>query len=236
MQLKCLLCRRSFEARGRGRRAYCKQCNAKADAAIGRKTHADCKECGKRFVAARSTSRYCSPECRTAALRRYNREYQRRTMADPEKRAIILARNRASAAAARAAGREGGASPGPPKAPQRANTKAEPSICGMCGRSFFPYGRANHAYCKRCTAKADREIARRLHAKCKECGKAFATANSNVRYCSKACSANGARRSRRESRRRRMADPERRAIESAYVRAWYAAQREKKQAGEDGAA
>ena len=214
---------------------YCKPCTAKADRAIAAKLHADCKECGKRFAAARSTSRYCSQACRTGALRRYNREYQRRSMADPEKYSIILARNRAAAAAARMSGRDG-RSPGQPQAPHRANPNAEPSVCRLCGRNFLPYGRANHAYCKRCTAKADREIARNLHVKCRECGKAFTTTNRNVRYCSKACGAEGARRSRRESRRRSMADPEKRAIESAYVRAWHAAQRSGRQGGRDGAA
>ena len=227
LQYKCSLCGRTFESHGSASRVYCKQCIARADRAIAAKMHADCKECGKRFVMARRNSRYCSMECRTRVQQRYNREYQRKAMADPERRAIILARTRASAAAS--AARKGGGSTGKPRkqAHPRASHSAEPSVCGLCGRDFLPYNRARHAYCKRCAAKADREIVRKMRVKCKECGKSFSTTNHNVRYCSKACSAAGKRRSRRESRHRRMADPEKRAAESAYVRAWYAARKPK---------
>ena len=220
--VSCRQCGTSFEPYGGHYRVYCKVCTAKADSAIATSLHIKCKECGKKFAAASRSVRYCSDECRTRSVRRCGRDYQRRARADPEKRAIILARVRASAAA-RAARKRGGRPP-QPQPPMRADPNAEPTVCRLCGRTFAQYGNTNrHVYCKRCTSKADRAVAKRPHASCKECGKALATANRCVRYCSDECRADGVRRVRRESSRRRMADPERRAINAAHVRAWHAA-------------
>ena len=60
--------------------------------------HPKCKACGKAFHTKTRSIRYCSEACRTEARRRLNLEYNRRYMADPAKRAIMLARTRAAAA------------------------------------------------------------------------------------------------------------------------------------------
>lgn len=75
---------------------------------------------------------------------------------------------------------------------------AEAAACGLCGRGFAVYGRGRHAYCKRCTAKADREIARTLRTGCRACGKALATTSRIVRSAQRsaaprACGAAAAR-------------------------------------------
>ena len=221
----CRLCGRRFAQYGRARhRAYCKRCTARADREIARALRVKCKECGKKFAAPNRTVRYCSDECRAEGLRRYNREYQRMSLADPEKRAAAAARTRASEAAR--AARERGGRPPPPQrqAPPRASPNAEPSTCLLCGRRFAQYGRSSrHGYCRRCTAKADREIARTLNVNCNACGKKFSTNSRAVRYCSDECRAEGLRRSRRGSRRRAEADPEKRALAAARRRARNAA-------------
>ena len=186
--------------------------------------HPKCKACGKAFHTKTRSIRYCSEACRTEARRRLNLEYNHRYMADPAKRAIVLARTRAAAAARRA--RMRGGRPPPPPPPLRGMKKGKPTTCGLCGRTFAPTGRGRRAaYCKRCTAKADREIRREMTVHCKACGKAFATASRSVRYCSDECSAEGRRMNDRESMRRRSADPERRAARAARIRARNAAYR-----------
>ena len=218
----CRTCGRGLERHGGRSRVFCKECAAKADREIARKPRVKCKECGKKFAAASRIVRYCSRGCRAEFARRYNREYQRKLLADPEKRAIILARTRASAAARRA--RKRGGRPPQRQPPMRVDPNAEPSVCRLCGRGFAQYGRTNrHVYCRQCTARADREIAKKLRVKCKECGKAFTTTKRSVRYCSDECSAEGVRRSRRRSNARRLADPERHAARAAYMRARSAA-------------
>ena len=80
------------------------------------------------------------------------------------------------------------------------------TACKLCGRSFERRERdGRRVYCEQCTAKADKAIAGKLHVKCKECGKALATTSHRVRYCSKACSAEYARRYNREYQRRALA-------------------------------
>ena len=157
-------------------------------------------------------------------------ENQRKYTADPEKRAIKLARARAAGAARRA--RDRGERPPPPRAnrgasSQRPNAKsAESHPCALCGRHFEPYGDGRRpVHCKRCAAKADKEIARMLSVDCRECGKKFSTPSRLVKYCSKECSAASQGRSKRESMRRRMADPNARALAAAYMRAWGAARK-----------
>ncbi len=225
----CRLCGRGFERRERhGRRVYCEQCTARADKAIAGKLHVKCKECGKALATTSHRVRYCSKACSAEYARHYNREYQRKALADPAKRAIILARVRASAAA-RAARKRGGR-PLQRQAPMRVDPDAEPSTCRLCGRSFAQYGNTNrHAYCRQCTARANKAITEKLHVKCKECGKEFTTTNRSARYCSDECRTDGTRRSRRECRLRRMADPEKRATAAAYARAQSAARKVEKQ-------
>ena len=108
---------------------------------------------------------------------------------------------------------------------------AEKITCMACGRDFERFYRAGrHVFCKSCTAKADREIARKPRVDCKECGKAFPTRTRTVRYCSDACRAAAARRADIERERRRRADPEKHALQLARTRARNAARR----AGERG--
>ena len=81
----------------------------------------------------------------------------------------------------------------------------ESTACRVCGRSFAPYGNRITSYCKRCRARADREISKVLRVRCRECGKAFPTTNRAVRYCSDPCRKAAHTRQSRASRRRRPA-------------------------------
>ena len=159
----CRLCGRGIEPHGRGSRpAYCRRCTAKADKKAARMPRVDCRECGKAFSTRVLTVRYCSDPCRSAAARRASVEGRRRYDADPEKLALKRARSRLAAAARRARAR----GDRPPRANRdvkslKPNPKsAEPYPCALCGRDFAPYGAGRPAYCKRCAAKADREIGR----------------------------------------------------------------------------
>ena len=87
------------------------------------------------------------------------------------------------------------------------------------------------SYCERCTAKADRDVASAIDAKCKECGKEFSTRNRLVRYCSDKCRIEGGRRRLREYRSRYMADPEKHAMYLARTRAAAASRRRAMAAG-----
>ena len=226
----CVLCGTSFAPYGRGSRTFCKRCAARADRRAARTHRADCKACGKRFAAASRSFRYCSDECRADGVRRRNREHQRKYMADPERRAIAMARARAYTAAR--ASRERGGRPPQPQPPMRADPNAEPTVCRLCGRTFAQYGRTNrHVYCKRCTAKADRDAGRTLRTECRTCGGRFSTASRAARYCSDECRAEGKRRATQESDRRFKADPERRALAAAQNRARNAARRSKEARG-----
>ena len=229
----CRLCGGDIEPHGRGNRpAYCKRCIAKADREIARMPRVDCRECGKTFSTRTRTVHYCSDPCRSAAARRARIERQRRYNGDPEKLALTRARERLAAAARRARARGD-------KQPPRANRdvqslkpnpkSAEPYACALCGRDFVPYGGRRPAYCKRCAAKADKEIGRERTLNCKECGTKFTTPKRSARYCSTKCSAAGRMHSSNESARRSMAaDPEARALAAARRRAYAAASRAKK--------
>lgn len=232
----CRLCGRGFEKYGGAYHAYCRRCAAKADGEVGRVLSVPCRECGGEFSTRTRAAKYCSDACRTDAARRLNREHARRYMADPEKRAMAMARIRAQAASRRAGdGRGGKGRPRPRRQSGGHGTVCPPTrtappsrtLCRLCGRGFAPYGGKSRSYCKRCTAKADRAIGRVLSVKCKECGKAFSTKSRAVRYCSAPCRAEGGRRSARECGRRRMSDPETRAVSRARSRAHSAASRDR---------
>ena len=93
---------------------------------------------------------------------------------------------------------------------------AEKTTCMACGRDFERFYRGGrHVFCKICTAKADREIARKPRVDCRECGKAFSTRTRAVRYCSDPCRSAAARRAGIERDRRRRADPEKHALQLA---------------------
>ncbi len=220
----CRMCGAGFARYGRGAGALCKRCAAKAGREAGRALRASCKACGKGFAASTRSARYCSAECRADGARRRNREHQRKYMADPARRALAMARMRVAAAAR--ATRERGGRPPRRQAPPRVDPNAAPSVCRLCGRGFAQYGGSNrHAYCRRCTAKADREMGRTLRASCKACGKKFSTASRAVRYCSAECRAEGLRSSRRGSDRRLKTDTKKRATAGARKGARSAARR-----------
>ena len=213
--------------------------HAKADREITRAASADCRECGRPFSPKNRFVRYCSDGCRSVAARRNNVERRRRHLADPEERAMRLARARAYAAAHNA-GNRGERPPPPPRrrprrrpasrnagSPGRSARAAKPRACGLCGRNFAPYGRSRPVYCKRCRAKFDKKLAeeagRARTLNCKECGKAFSAQSCAARYCSGYCRAVGRMRTSRESSRRYMADPRKQALTAARRRARAAA-------------
>ena len=108
--------------------------------------------------------------------------------------------------------------------PRRSAAAAEPYACALCGRDFAPYGGGRHpVHCKRCSAKADREIGEERTLNCKECNKKFTTSNHTVRYCSAKCRTDTRRRVALERYHSRMADPEERALAAARQRARLAA-------------
>ena len=201
-----------------------KEYAAKSGGKAGGTLSIDCKECGREFSTNTRASRYCSDDCRLDGRRRRVRESTRRYMADPEKHAIALARSRANDARRRKqagmgkrrlhAGHGAGAA--------AATTAAAPSkqaTCRLCGRSFAKYGGTRHAYCKECTARADRKVGRVMRVQCAQCGKEFSTTHSRVRYCSAACGAEARRIRDREHSQRRLVDPEKRAGPAAHARA-----------------
>ena len=103
------------------------------------------------------------------------------------------------------------------------------AACALCGSDIEPHGRGKRpAYCKGCTAKANKKAARMPRVNCRECGKTFSTRVLTVRYCSDPCRSAGARRARVEGQRRHDADPEKLALKRARTRLASAARRAKK--------
>ena len=244
----CRLCGRGFAPCGCGccRHAYCKRCTAKADRTVAKEAakarRVRCKECGKAFSPMNSRALLCSDACRRVANRRYWREYKRRKLADPQYRAVANARVRAQYARRRdAEGKEserrqggrprrGAAGRGAGRASNGAPPRA--AVCRLCSGSFEYSARARRVYCDRCTAKADREAARTAvkarRVRCKVCGKAFSTRLPHVEMCSDACRLEASRRQNREYKRRKLADPQYRAVANARARASRAARRDGK--------
>ena len=229
----CGLCGRTFAPYGSTRHSYCKACTARFDREAAKPHRIDCKECGKKFTARMRTVRYCSDECRVDGKRRFLREYMRRYLADPGNHGRMLARVRAAKSARMAREGRGGRQgqrrrrQGPqPRAGRSAAGKAKSRTCGLCGSTFAPYGGARHTYCKRCTARADREVSKARRNDCKECGKAFTAVPHSVLYCSDKCRASGKRRMALERRSRVAADPERHAALLARQRVWHAAHKD----------
>ena len=222
----CRLCGRSFVRPGSGNHAYCKRCAARTDRVISEVRRVDCKACGKPLSTTNRSVRYCSDECRADGRRRRAREYSSRVRADPEKRAIAYARTRAIAARHRAADAGGLEKTGRGRR-QAAGSAAKTRTldCKLCGRGFEMRGRGVRSYCKQCTAKADMAAAKARRRRCKECGRRFESKAHFVLYCSKECSAMGTRRGERRRNRKRMADPEKRALKSAMQRAIFRAKR-----------
>ena len=226
VQAACRLCGRSFEPYGRANHSHCKQCTAKADRAIAQEPVVQCKECGKEFAAPSRKYHYCSTACRDEFARRRNLANRRRYMADPERRAIALARSRMYGAASRA--RKGGGSMRGKSGtvrPARAADASDKIACALCGRTFARYAGSRTVHCKRCRARADREIAKVLRVDCKTCGSKFSATNRLVRYCSDECRSAGRTIRSREYMRAYVADPEKSAVRLARRRAMYAARR-----------
>ena len=227
-QVACKACGKTFAPHGRMPRSHCKRCSAKADRAAAKAITAKCRVCGTQFTARTRTACYCSAECRARGNREYIRKYMRRYIGDPEKRALKLARARV-ASASRRAGKKGGGTeqPQPKGTPAGRDAMSLPdnatgpktAACGLCGRTFAPYGGATHVNCKQCRAKMDAEINRVFDVNCKACGKRFTTANRSVRYCSTECRAAGKRRSDLKYDHMRSTDPEKHAMRLAHMRA-----------------
>ena len=216
----CRLCGCSFVRPGSGRHLYCKRCTTRTDREVSRVRRVDCKECGRPFSTTYRGARYCSDECRADARRRRAREYVRRRWADPGKRAIVAAHTRAIAARRRAADAGGRPKTGQGRRQEAGSAaKTRTFDCKLCGRSFELRGRGVRSYCKQCIAKSDRAAATAPRRHCKECGRRFESKARFALYCSKECSANGAQRSLRSRGRKRMADPEERALAAARQRA-----------------
>ena len=101
-------------------------------------------------------------------------------------------------------------------------------MCRLCGRDLEPHRRpGSSVYCRRCVARADREVAKTASEDYRECGRTFPTRTRSIHYCSDACRAGAARRARAETQRKRDADPEKRALRLARTRTWAAARRAK---------
>ena len=233
VQAPCRLCGRTFKPYGSRRRVHCKRCTARLDAEVGRDVVMPCNECGKAFTARNRTFHYCSDACRTKTAARRNREYMRRYMSDPEKRAMAIARSRAWSAASRSSNRKRQGLP-PSKKKSQQQKKGRPpgrpnasksTACRLCGRAFKSYGGSYHSYCKRCSDKSDLEISTELNATCKVCGGTFPTTRRNACYCSDACRTAGRRRRNNEYLREYLSDPEKSAARLARSRAWSAARR-----------
>ena len=115
--------------------------------------------------------------------------------------------------------------------------------CGECGKKFQTPSR-NVQYCSTaCSNDAGRRRARAYTrerggtasapapapaaGKCRACGKRMPASKSGPprAYCSPACRAEGARAHQREYKRRYLADPERRSLHAARMRASYVRRR-----------
>ena len=103
--------------------------------------------------------------------------------------------------------------------------------CKLCGRNFKLHGGGHVSYCNRCMERAGGKLHRVLSLKCAVCGKGFSASTSLARYCSDGCRTEGRRRSDRECYRRRMADPETRALVRARSRLAVAAVAARKRGG-----
>ena len=118
-RVRCKECGRTFSTQNR-RFLYCSdpcrklaraRTHRRADrarASRGRareKKDLECRVCGRRFAPVQghrgNHPSYCSDACRSEGMRAKCREHARKYLADPERRAIHAARNRASHAARR---------------------------------------------------------------------------------------------------------------------------------------
>ena len=98
----CGQCGRTFGRYGGRRRACCGECAAKADMAIGLAPAVRRRECGRESAAPSRRCHCRSTACRDELAGRRNSENRRKCMADPERRAMALARPRLYGAAGRA--------------------------------------------------------------------------------------------------------------------------------------
>ena len=114
----CRICGTTFEAPSRTIKYCSDECRKKGymrgrrgpGRPVGRTRgkKAECRSCGKEFKVdgrAGTPRAYCSDECRTEGRRARSREYLRRYLADPEKRALHVVRGTEAAARRRAAAR-----------------------------------------------------------------------------------------------------------------------------------
>ena len=197
-------CRKKARARGRTASA---SASAAAAPRRARKRAAKCLVCGGAFPPDKGKGRpmsYCSPPCRAEGTRARMREYMRRYLSDPDRRALHAARLRASSARRSAVG---------------AADHVRSVRCALCGTGFstaVPHARYCSDPCRKEAAaryniaykRRRRErggAARSAAAKCRACSKEFAPRHGSGMprlYCSLACRDEARRASDREAKRR----------------------------------
>ena len=163
-------------------------------AGLARERTVKCRICGKAFLTDMRPGKpqvYCSPPCRAEGSRVRMREYMRRYLADPKRRAVHAARLRASSARRTA---------------RDARNRTRSVECAQCGGEFSTSNRSIR-YCsdpcrKKARALAGAAYKRRRRerdgaamaatAKCRVCSKEFALGRGGGRRtlcCSHACRA-----------------------------------------------
>ena len=171
----------------------------------GRMRTVKCRICGGAFQTDMRPGNphvYCSPPCRAEGKRARMREYMRRYLADPERRAVHAARLRASTARRRA--RDG-------------RDEVPRMRCKECAREFSPASRSVR-YCSdpcrkkglarvraACRRRREEREGRPATVRCRVCSREFAPVHGDGMpriYCSLACRAEGRRAYFRERVRR----------------------------------
>ena len=166
-----------------------------------------CRICGKAFLTDMRPGKpqvYCSPPCRAEGSRVRMREYMRRYLADPKRRAVHAARLRASSARRTA---------------RDARNRTRSIECAQCGGEFSTSNRSIR-YCSDPCRKKARAIANAAYkrrrsgrdgstpatARCRVCSKEFEAGRGGrggLRiYCSHDCQVEGRRTYFREHKRK----------------------------------
>ena len=201
--IACRLCGRAFEPRRTGSRHCCAPCTARAVKDAAKPRRIQCRECGREFAAPHQAVRYCSDPCRKKGYARHKNSIARRPT-----------RSRGGAAKCRACGKE-----------FAAPTRSVRYCSDPCRKDGYARHRARWQ---------PRPARKGETLECRACGRAFESDRGPGRlrvYCSAECRAEGERAYIREYMRRYLADPERRAVQAARVRASAARRRAGKKGG-----